>query len=160
MTDFAIIQKEGFFDLNFNQAAADFDLDEGLEAAVIISAYGDARATVEQLPSGEIDQRGYWGDIVTEVEGDETGSLLWTLQREKALDTVVEKGKSYLRRALKWMIDDGVALRIEVDGFIELLSVQDKCLVLTAKIFRPQGDATFKFEVFWEAQEMKITRVA
>jgi len=150
MTDLALVVKDnGLIDLNFN--GGDFDLDEGLESAVLVSLFVDARATVEQLPYGETSLRGYWGDIVTAVEGDITGSLLWLLNRQKTLNSVASKAKEYAARALQWLIDDDVAKSVGIEALI----IGNDCLRLDITISRPEGDESLRYDILWQAQKLK-----
>lgn len=155
MTDIALVFKDnGLIDLDFD--GSDLVLDEGLETAVLVSLFVNARATVEQLPLGETSLGGFWGDVVTEVEGDATGSLLWLLQREKALDSVAVKARDYARQALQWFIDDNVASSVEVRAEIRRDTIpENPCLRLEIDIARPQGDESLKFDILWQAQQVK-----
>lgn len=91
---------------DFSIAAGDLALDLGLETAVIISLFCDARAeATDILPDGETSRRGYWAD----KPGDRVGSKLWLLQREKLLPAVATRARQYVEEALAWMVDNGVA---------------------------------------------------
>lgn len=94
-----------------------------LEAAVLLSLFSDRRVEAYELPAPETDRRGFWGDSVPAVEGDEWGSRLWLLDRAKiggvtegelAGVASPELAEAYIREALQWMIDDGVCTSIEV----------------------------------------------
>lgn len=94
--------------------------DEALETAVLISIFTDRRAANDDpLPdSNNIDKRGWWGDLVAfDIEGDEIGSKLWLLSREKTTLETIKKTKQYLDDALAWLVEDGVAVR--VDNYVE-----------------------------------------
>lgn len=75
-----------------------------LENAVTISLFTDARVTADELPDGEIDQRGYWGDFEL-PEGESLGSKLWTLKRRKVTQDVINLARDYCAEALGWMVD-------------------------------------------------------
>lgn len=105
----------------------------GLETAVIISLFTDRWATEEELPAGERDRRGSWQDAVDD-DGDETGSLIWLLEREKATDENVVKLEHYASEALAWMIEDGVAKAVDVEA-----ERDGECLGATIAITRPDG---------------------
>jgi len=160
MTDYAIVFKDdGYFDMQFDQGLADFVLDEGLETPVIISLFVDKRADPEQViramgtgQEGEtIDQRGYWGDVVVDVEGDETGSLLWLIERESLTDDVVTRAKNYILDSLQWMIEDSVAS----DVIVDTARIGNETLCADIQILRPQGDETYKYDILWQQQKLK-----
>ena len=114
--DIAITQdSNGQFDI----ALGDYDLtsDQGLRTAVLISLFTDRRADDDdQLPDGSNDRRGYWGDSYPDIDGDELGSRLWLLSREKQTTDVLIRAREYCQEALQWLIDDGIASTVEVDN--------------------------------------------
>lgn len=90
----------------------DLQLDEGLQTAVIISLFTDARAeNTDTLPDGETSRRGYWADDAA----DRLGSKLWLLGREKMLPSVAVRANQYVKDALAWMISDGIAASVSVE---------------------------------------------
>ena len=129
----------------------DLERDDGLETAVIISLFTDRRATQEQIPAElpQDDQRGYWGDVRPAVEGDETGSLLWLLSREKQLPETLARARQYCTEALRWMIDDLIATRIDVSAEY----ITQGCMALSIDIYRPDGSTVrYRFNYEWAAQ--------
>lgn len=84
-----------------------------LPRAVIISLFSWRRANPDdnaQIPMG------WWGDTYPTVTGDRIGSRLWLLGREKITNDVLNRARDYAIEALQWMLDDGVATRIDVDS--------------------------------------------
>ncbi len=94
--------------------------DEGLETAILHSLFTDARAPKgQELPFGNTGRRGWWGDLTLPNEGDQYGSLLWLLRREKQTPEVLRRAEEYCRQALAWLTEDGVATRLEVAAWWE-----------------------------------------
>lgn len=94
-------------------AMAGADLATGLDiqTAVVISLFTDREAGADDLiPDGTQDPRGWCGDA-----GGETriGSRLWLLDRAKATQQALSDARAYILEALQWLIDDGVASRVE-----------------------------------------------
>ena len=85
-----------------------------VESAALISLFTDARVAEEELPEGEADARGFWGDAMS--RGRATGSRLWLLAREKATSEVLRLHEDYAREALAWLTDSGVAKSVTVRG--------------------------------------------
>lgn len=84
-----------------------------LPRAVIISLFSWRRAN----PDDNADQvMGWWGDTYPTVTGDRIGSRLWLLGREKVTNDTLNRARDYAIEALQWMLDDGVAARIDVDS--------------------------------------------
>jgi phage gp46-like protein len=97
--------------------AGDLRADNGLETAIILSLFCDARATDEELERlGADDPRGWWGDALSEL-GDEYGSRLWLLAREKETPETARRAKEYAERALAWFKEDGVAESVTVRSY-------------------------------------------
>jgi phage gp46-like protein len=94
----------------------DFQADETLETAVIISLFTDRRADfTEPLPFNETFRRGWWGDSYAEIQGDQIGSHLWLLQREKITQDTLNRAKEYSLEALAWLTEDGIAESVQVN---------------------------------------------
>jgi len=138
---------------------ADFDLqtDEGLQTAVLVSLFTDRRAAIgEELPAGETNRRGWWGDVAPEVPGDVIGSRLWLLFREKKLADVIVRANEYAREALQWLIDDRVASRVDVQAEA-IRAGESDALAIQVAVYRPRGDAVqFRYNYAWQSQAAKI----
>ena len=94
-------------------AGADLAADDGLRTAVLVSLFTDRRAAADELPAGDTDRRGWWGDGLGQDQ-DEIGSKLWLLEREKQTPDVLVRAEAYAREALQWMLDDEVAVAVTV----------------------------------------------
>jgi len=123
--------------------------DDGLETAVILSLFTDARALDDDtLPPGQTDRRGWWGDAFPPVPGDRFGSRLWLLRSAKQLQASLNDARQYAEEALAWLVDDGAALKVEVETFIP----RDEIMGMIVRIYRPDGSTTpIRFETLWSA---------
>ncbi|MFP1871902.1 phage GP46 family protein [Lonsdalea quercina] len=82
-----------------------------LTRAVIISIATWRRAG----PDDDVDQvMGWWGDSYPSVQNDRIGSRLYQLRREKITNKTPGRVRDMLRESLQWMVDDGVAARVDV----------------------------------------------
>jgi phage gp46-like protein len=113
MADVGLIWKDGKGDILINEAGTDLQEDFDLRTSIIVSLFSDSRAQVSELPSTDDDPRGWWNA--------EIGSLLWLLQRAKLIERNLEKGKTYIRNALNWLLTERIASDVIVDGAIENL---------------------------------------
>jgi len=132
--------------------------EEGLETAIIHSLFTDTRALPDdRLPEAEADRRGWWGDAMppnvdgAPADGDKYGSRLWLLHREKQLPEVLRRAREYIEEALTWVIEDGIAERVEVETFVHRPGV----LGFTVVIPRPSGAETFTYQYAWRGQAAK-----
>lgn len=148
MSDLALLHND--LNLDLVQANGDLSANLDLENAILISLLSD-RALEENSPAIDGYKGGWWGDVFPKVSNDKIGSLLWTLKREKATTETATRAREIVVNALDWMIEDGVASRIEVTTQI----VERDCMEINIQIHRPNGINEFKFDFAWQAQELK-----
>lgn len=95
--------------------APDLAIDgDGLKTAVIVSLFTDRRVEPDELPPGETDLRGWWGDRLNRDANARRGSKLWLLRREKRTQDVLLRAKAYSEEALAWLVTDGPASAVRV----------------------------------------------
>jgi phage gp46-like protein len=127
------------------------DAADPLVRAVIVSLVTWRRANPDDdLPDvGTQAQRmGWWGDSFPSVANDRIGSRLWLLSRAKLTDTAVAQAKEYAKEALQWLIDDGVAARVQVDSERHGLDT----LALACRVFKTDGrQVDIRFSNVWES---------
>lgn len=145
-------------DFSFLIADQDLESDNSLETAVIISLFTDRRAKIDDvLPDpNNLNRRGWWGDLASpDVEGDQIGSRLWLLSREKTVENTLVKAKEYIKEALQWLIEDGVAVRVAAEAERQGL-IGNERLAIKAIIYRKDGnEESFDFEAQWNAQALR-----
>lgn len=115
--DFALVSDPANDRADLAVAAGDLVMDGGLATAVMISLGTDRLAAADDsIPDGSGNRRGWWGDLpIDDAAPDNIGSRLWLLRRAKATPATQRLAEQYIREALAWMIDDGVAGRIDVE---------------------------------------------
>lgn len=132
------------FDLDLKNWELEFD--DGLETAVLVSLFTDARVTEEELPIGEVNRRGFWGDAVENEGSVPTGSKLWLAERAKVTDELLEQVRDSCLEALQWLIDDGIASDVTVETEYN----DQKWLLISIEITRPSGQKVgYKFDYVW-----------
>lgn len=141
-------------DFSFDSENQDLDSDEGIETAVIISIFTDRRARIDDpLPdSNNPNRRGWWGDLTLDIEGDQVGSRLWLLEREKTTEDVLVRAREYVEEALKWLIEDEVASKVDVN--VEKIGPFSQYgLAIHVQVYKPDGTVIpLKYESQWAAQ--------
>jgi len=149
LADLALVwnEQQGAADL----ALIDGDLasDGGLETAVLLSLFTDRRAQPDdQPPSGDpTDRRGWWGDELADIEGDQIGSRLWLLDRSVNSNETARRAEEYVREALAWMVDDRVVSSVDVQ-----IDTTPNRLLIGVTLQRPGRDAvSFRFAHVWDA---------
>ena len=114
MSDAALHWDNDVYAGDVGLAGADLVREDGLRTAVLVSLFTDRRAEPGDVPEGE-DPRGWWGDAIGEG-GDRIGSRLWLLRRSKQTPDVPVLAEGYVREALEWMAEDGVADQTDVSA--------------------------------------------
>ena len=146
--DIALFLKETCFDINVK--SGDLETDAGLETSVAISLFTDKRVGEDDLPIGQSCKRGWWGDMVPEIDQDQIGSRLWLITKAKRTQETLNRANELHREALDWMIEDGVA-----DSVTVVSSYDDAGqLIAEIEISKPAGN-TSRFLSNWDAQELR-----
>ena len=92
-------------------SGADLAKGNDLVTAALVSLFTDRRAGPDDVPpDGTEDPRGWWADDASSP----IGSRLWLLARAKRTDAVLNAAIAYANESLAWMLEDGVASRIDV----------------------------------------------
>lgn len=121
-----------------------------LVTAIAVSLFTHRTAEADDpLPHFAADRRGWWGDHeADEIHGGTPiGSRLWLLSREKQTQETRLRAEEYIREALAWVTELGVASRVDVavDWFAhERLGAE---IVLTRG---PQESIAVRFESLWD----------
>lgn len=85
----------------------------GLETAIILSLFTDARANKNDVADA-YRRRGWLGSLLTLPENYELGSVLWLLEQARLDQTALNDAERYAKRALAWLIDNGIADVIDI----------------------------------------------
>lgn len=145
MTDIALLWDQSLVGCDLGLVDGQLLTDDGLDTAILISLFTDARARPDDaIPDGD-DPRGWWGDAFA-AAGDETGSRLWLLSREKQTVQTLERARTYARESLAWLIADGVATSVE----IAVEAQPNDRLAIGVEITRPTGPARSRFDYIWD----------
>jgi phage gp46-like protein len=133
----------GKFDISFENG--DLKKTSGLETALDVSIYTDARASSDLVPIPE-NQRGWLGNIVSPVTDRQLGGLLWLIDQRRLTQNTLNTAVDYARKSLNWLIKDQVAKNIEVTGEIVPRFGIELKIILTAI----NGQTETRFYKLWE----------
>lgn len=101
------------FDLGIDAATAHLAVTGDLSTSIALSLLTDKRSAEGLVPAG-VDRRGWWGDTYAEP-GDGFGSWLWCLEGRPKNQETLDLADSFVRDALRWLIEDGIADRLEIE---------------------------------------------
>lgn len=129
----------------------DLKLEEGLRTAIAISLFTDKRVSKDEVSTDQ-NQRGWWADVISEIKGDEIGSKLWLLEREKQTPEILTRAIGYAKEALNWLIEDEVASTIEVTASFPMRGF----LSIAVFITKPNGEKlNYIFDNAWKVEGLK-----
>lgn len=125
----------------------DLETEDGLQTAVLVSLFTDARLPDDIQPDdGGEDRRGWWPDHLG--EGHSYGSLLWTLDRSKQNEFTRFRAEEFARNSLLWLVEEKIAAAVEVTAQF----VRRGVLGLSIDIKRPRGDLVkYRYDYIWQA---------
>lgn len=128
------------------------DTTQDLATAVIVSLFSDRLAArSDKLNYTEDNRRGWWGDtdLQDDHPGDLLGSRLWLLQRRKSDNHLPLIARGYIIEALQWMIDDGVAAKVEATCYF-LRGDQSKLGAVVTITRHGQRPVDLSFDWAWQ----------
>lgn len=145
MTQDVLVKQDesGVFDLRVD--GADFAHVDGMETAIVVSLFTDARAPDSVVKSAK-NRRGWVGDILTANVGRTLGSLLWTYDQSRLTRDILNRLDVTVENALKWMVDDGIAREISA----EVTQDSSRGIIINIDILTPDGKNQ-KYAILWKA---------
>ena len=143
MSDLALKKApNGKYDLDFSRG--DLQLSDSLQNAVLLSLGCWSRdENIRDFANLNPEIGGWWGNSLDEVE---IGSQIWKLFRQKLNSATAENAVEAAKKALKWMVDDGVAKEIDADAVVD-----GEWLSLRVTVVKPDStNEEFRWQVNWE----------
>lgn len=110
-----LVLENGSFDMVIEDG--DFKNEPGMDTALWVSLFSDARADVAQVFVPE-NRRGWMGNIVSEIPERQIGGYLWLTEQRRLNQDTLNETIDYIRKSLNWIVDDGIAVKIDVYGDI------------------------------------------
>ena len=118
----------------------DLVVDDGLETSINVSLFTDGRA--ENQVFRPEDRRGWIGDVFRERD---IGSLLWLLEQTRLDQLTLAAAIDRTRKALEWMVEDGLASDVSVSGEISDLNSVSIFIDVTA----PDSSGVTRYVKYW-----------
>jgi len=127
--DVELNKDQGYYDISFENG--DFKKIKGMDTAIWLSIFTDARASESQVTSPE-DRRGSINDLNNPVE---MGSLNWLYEQARLIRATVNGLMDTTKTCLSWLVDYGYAKNIETTAIREVNKLE-----VGVKIETPDGD--------------------
>ena len=149
MTDIYLNWNSESFTADMSMQLGDIVTGREIETAVIMSIFTWRRANADdELPEGEISRQGWWADTYANVPNDKIGSRIWLARRRKMTQSTETFIYDCIDECLKWMIEDQIAVKIEIETERQGLST----LALKIIIHESSGAVTaLQYSLIWEA---------
>ncbi|MBX9755079.1 MAG: phage GP46 family protein [Pseudomonadaceae bacterium] len=147
MTDIALAWNGREADIAI--VGGDLVLDHSLQTPVLISLFSDRRARADDaLPGSDDDRRGWPGDAWPNVLGDQIGSRLWLLSREKEISETLRRAREYGKESITWTLEDGIAARVDVTASVPKRGTLNLAVAISRRDGRSENH---QFDTLWEA---------
>lgn len=110
-TDVVLNTDRGYYDFDWTESG-DISTDQSLDTYILMSVFEEVRATPAEMPESS-KRRGWVGNEST--PGFEQGSKAWMFEQERVTGTVLAELGVVVRNGLQRLIDDGIAVSVEVE---------------------------------------------
>lgn len=136
------------YDIGF-ASDGDFEMSDGLEAAVLMSIYGEVRANGSEVVKA-IFRRGDWSNELNDVVDYEVGSKFWLLEMARADQNSLNVGIDSIELGLAWLFEDNIVNDINVTGeignnqltfFVEITQKNDEINTYRFEAYEATGAA-------------------
>jgi len=143
---------EGIWDLVFTDDETDIKVDDGLEAAIVTSLFSDRRAAPDEV-TNPMRRRGWIGNLVAEVPGDNFGSGLWLYEQARLHGPVIAGVRTEAEQALDWMVGQGIVTSVDARVVAD---PESRRLFLAIDLTQTSGDETSRAYRLADATHRRI----
>jgi phage gp46-like protein len=127
------LQSDGTYDIVIG-SDGNFEVDEGLTTTILTSIFTEARANEIEV-ARPLARSGWMGNINFPTNGRQLGSLVWLTASMRRTTENLNKAIDFFKKALNWMVEDGIAETISVTGS---LSTKGADISVEVKPFREE----------------------
>jgi len=144
MPDIKLTQgTDGTFDISVENG--DLANEDGFDTAIWVSLLTDARAPESKVLRPE-NRRGWIGNTASLVENRDLGGLFWLVEQRRLTQDTLNETIGYVRQALAWFVEDGIAVNVAVSGEI----VPRSGIRLAVSITSKEGVTETRYFNIWE----------
>lgn len=134
---------DGIYDIGIENG--DFALIDSFDTSITCALLTDARADANEVLQSQR-RRGWWGNQFASYFPDyQIGSKLWLLDQARNTQNTLNSAIDYARNALQWLVDDGHADNIIVNG-----TRNSSGISLVVQILRGNSIVDTKYYDLWQ----------
>lgn len=110
-TDVILNTNKGYYDFDWTESG-DISTAQSLDTYILMCIFEEVRATPAEIPESNR-RRGWLGNEST--PGFQQGSKAWQFEQERVTGTVLAELGVVIRNGLQPLIDEGIAVSVEVE---------------------------------------------
>lgn len=117
---------------------------DGFDTAILMSIFVDARADISEVPIPE-NRRGWWGDLVSDIPDESTGSKIWLYYQARLTTIIANKLEDELYNCLLWFVKDNY-----LESITTSVSIIDDAVVLNFGLKRNNSETESRSYTLWQ----------
>ncbi len=142
--DFQLLRNSNdVFDLIIEDGV--FKTINAFDTAIFMSIFCERRADASEQAVNFL-RRGWWGNLLSDVEGFEMGSKLWLLFQSRVTQDTLNFAITYAKDGLQWLVDDGFLDEVAVTGEL----IENDKIKLDVVLLRFNNIVDSKSFILWE----------
>lgn len=141
-TDIIVNTTKGYYDFDWTESG-DFSTNQTLDTYILIALFEEVRATSTEIPQANL-RRGWLGNEST--PDFQQGSKAWLFEQERITGSRLAELGVVIRNALQPLIDDGLAVNIDV----ETPFLKDGKVSVFINLFRDGSRVDRRFFELWD----------
>lgn len=141
-TDIIVNTTKGYYDFEWTESG-DFSTNQTLDTYILIALFEEVRATATEIPQARL-RRGWLGNETT--PNFQQGSKAWLFEQERITGSRLAELGVIIRNALQPLIDDGLAVNVEV----ETPFLRDGKVSVFINLFRDGSRVDRRFFELWD----------
>lgn len=138
---------DGIYDLVLDEANRDLGTTAGYDTALACSLFSDRRAAPDEV-ADPWKRRGWIGNLVPDVPGDNFGSGLWLYEQRRGTSDIIAAVAAEARTSLAWMQDANLVKGIDP---VATYDARTRTMNLTVLMTSLLGSTSSHSFVLWTA---------
>jgi len=133
---------QGFYDIQLDQNG-DLLGANSFDTAILMTLLCEKRADASEIRDVS-QRRGWWGNILSDIQGFEIGSKFWLLSQARKTQDTLNSAITYLQNSFSWFVTQGYAKSVTVNG-----SINKDGMILNIIIYIGKDSTTTNYYNSW-----------